>query len=413
VPLSRKVCRMKSYKYIARDASGVRKEGFMEAGYPNDVLAWLREKGLTAISIDEVFVGVKQARRRPRRKRVKSADLAAFCWQLTTMLEGGIPVTIALDTISEDIENLQLRQVLQQVSEKVKKGTPFSDSISEFPKVFNPLFCAMILAGETGGTLPLALRRLAEYLDNRDKLAKKVKGAVAYPVFVLTFIILIVVFIMAFIIPRFRVIFDQIGGKLPAFTQGFMNVYDALRYNLPFIIGISLLIAILLFLTYTKTRKGHYLFSRIALGLPLLGKIFSQAFVVMFCRTMATLLTAGVSVLEVLDILATMTSNDIIKSAVIRTREHIVSGSNIASGMTVAGFFPNMVVKMIQVGEESGSLPKVLDRTSDYYERKVDATVTTAMSLLEPIMIVTVGAIVLVIVIALYLPIFSISAVAK
>jgi len=129
----------------------------------------------------------------------------------------------------------------------------------------------------------------------------------------------------------------------------------------------------------------------------------------MFCRTMATLLIAGVSVLEVLDILATMTNNDIIKSAVIHTREHIVSGSNIASGMAVAGFFPNMVVKMIQVGEESGSLPKVLDRTSDYYERKVDAIVTTAMSLLEPIMIVTVGAIVLIVVLALYLPIFSMS----
>ncbi len=400
---------MISYKYIARDVSGVRKEGFMEAAYPNDVLAWLREKGLTPITIDEVSANARQVRRRARKKRVKSADLAALCWQMTTMLEGGIPITIALDTIAEDIENLQLRQVLQQVSDKVKKGMALSESIAEFPKIFNPLFCAMILAGETGGTLPLALRRLAEYLDNRDKLGKKVKGAVAYPIFVLTFIILMVVFIMAFIIPRFRAIFDQIGGKLPAFTQGFMNVYDVIHYNLAFIIGTILLITIFLVLTYTKTKKGHYLFSKIALSLPLLGKIFSQAFISMFCRTMATLLIAGVSVLEVLDILAAMTTNDIIKSAVKRTREHIVSGSNIASGMTVAGFFPNMVIKMVQVGEESGSLPKVLDRTSDYYERKVDAIITTAMALLEPLMIVVVGSIVLVVVLALYLPIFSMS----
>ncbi len=400
---------MISYKYIARDVSGVRKEGFMEAAYPNDVLAWLREKGLTPITIDEVSSNARQVRRRARKKRVKSADLAAFCWQLTTMLEGGIPITVALDTIAEDIENLQLRQVLNQVSGKVKKGMAFSESIADFPKIFNPLFCAMILAGETGGTMPLALRRLAEYLDNRDKLAKKVKGAVAYPIFVLTFIVLMVIFIMAFIIPRFRVIFDQIGGKLPAFTQGFMNVYDVIHYNLAFIVGTILLITIFLVLTYTKTKKGHYLFSKIALSLPLLGKIFSQAFIAMFCRTMATLLIAGVSVLEVLDILAAMSTNDIIKSAVMRTREHIVSGSNIASGMTVAGFFPNMVIKMIQVGEESGSLPKVLDRTSDYYERKVDAIITTAMALLEPIMIVAVGSIVLVVVLALYLPIFSMS----
>jgi type IV pilus assembly protein PilC len=404
---------MISYKYIARDASGVRKEGFMEAAYPNDVLAWLREKGLTPVSIDEVFVSAKAAKQTARKKRIKSADLAAFCWQLTTMLEGGISITIALDTIAEDIENLQLQHVLKQVSEKMKKGMPFSDSVSEFPKVFNQLFCAMVLAGETGGTLPLALRRLAEYLDNRDKLAKKVKGAIAYPLFVFIFIVLIVIFIMAFIIPRFRIIFDQIGGKLPAFTQGFMNVYDMIRYNLAFIVGTLLLMTIFMVLTYTKTKKGHYLFGRIALRLPLFGKIFSQAFVAMFCRTMATLLIAGVSVLEVLDILATMTSNDVVRSAVIRTREHIVSGSNIASGMTVAGFFPNMVIKMIQVGEESGSLPHVLDRTSDYYERKVDATVTAAMALLEPVMIVTVGMIVLVVVLALYLPIFSISGVNK
>jgi type IV pilus assembly protein PilC len=385
----------------------------MEAGYPNDVLVWLREKGLTPISIDEILVGAKKAQRKSHKKRVRSADLAAFCWQLTTMLEGGIPITTALDTIAEDIENLQLQHVLQEVSTKVKKGTTFTESISDFPKVFNQLFCSMVLAGETGGTLPLALRRLAEYLDNRDKLAKKVKGAVAYPIFVLTFIILIVVFIMAFIIPRFRTIFDQIGGKLPAFTQGFMNVYDILRYNILLIIGAILLITIFLVLAYTKTKKGHYVFSKILLSLPLLGKVFSQAFVAMFCRTMATLLVAGVSVLEVLDILATMTNNDIIKSAVIRTRDHIVSGSNIASGMAVAGFFPNMVIKMIQVGENSGSLPKVLDRTSDYYERKVDSTVSTAMSLLEPIMIVTVGSIVLVIVLALYLPIFSMSEISK
>ena len=404
---------MISYKYIARDASGIRKEGFMEAAYPNDVLAWLREKGLTPISIAEVFGDIKPVRRAARKKRIKSADLAAFCWQLTTMLEGGISITIALDTISEDIENLQLQHVLKQVSEKMKRGMPFSDTVAEFPKVFNQLFCAMILAGETGGTLPLALRRLAEYLDNRDKLVKKVKAAIAYPLFVFTFIILIVIFIMAFIIPRFRIIFDQIGGKLPAFTRGFMNVYDTIRFNLAFIIGTVLLFTIFMVLAYTKTKKGHYLFSKIALGIPLLGKIFSQAFVAMFCRTMATLLIAGVSVLEVLDILASMTSNDIIKSAVIRTREHIVSGSNIASGMTVAGFFPNMVIKMVQVGEESGSLPHVLDRTSDYYERKVDNTVTTAISLLEPIMIVTVGAIVLVVILALYMPIFSISGVQK
>ena len=399
---------MKSYKYIARDSLGVRKEGHLQAAYPNDVVSWLREKGLTPISIKESFVKAKKKQKRTRRKRIKSAELAALCWQLNTMTEGGIAITAALQAISEDIDNLQLQEILQQILEKVQKGQTLSDSIAEYPKIFNKLSCAMILAGETSGNLPDSLRRLAEYFDNRDKLVKKVKGAMAYPIFVFVFIIIIVVFIMAFVVPRFREIFDQIGGELPAFTMAFMNFYDILSSNVLYIIGFT--IATIVFTVFfAKTTKGHYLFSRLALALPLMGKILSQAFVATFCKTMATLLAAGVSVLEVFDILSTMSNNDIIKSAVARTREHIVGGQNLSLSMSETDFFPNMVVKMMQVGEESGSLPKVLERTAIYYERKVDATITAVMGLLEPLMIVVVGAIVLIVVLALYLPIFSMS----
>ena len=252
------------------------------------------------------------------------------------------------------------------------------------------------------------MSKLAEYFESRDKLGKKIKGAMAYPIFVFTFIVLIVVFIMAFIIPRFRTIFDQLGGELPALTRGFMGFYDMLRYNLHFIIGFIVILIVSAVLV-SKTKKGHYLFSRIALVAPLFGKVLNQAFVATFCRTMSTLLAAGVSVLDALDILTGMTGNDIIKSAVIETRKNIVDGANISLSMATAGFFPNMVVKMMQVGEESGSLPTVLERTSNHYERKVDSTITTMMGLLEPIMIVTVGAIVLAVVLALYMPIFTMS----
>ena len=398
---------MKGYQYIARDLSGQRKEGLRQAVSSNDVLSYLREQGFTPIAINEISDGAKKTQQAVCRKRIKSSDLAALCWQLTTMAEGGIPITTALETIAEDIENLQLREILQQLLEKMEKGETLSDSISEYPKVFNRLACAMILAGETGGTLPTSLRRLAEYFDSRDKLGKKVKGAMAYPAFVFIVITLIVVFIMAFIIPRFRIIFDQLGGELPAFTQGFMNFYDAIRHNLVYIIGTLSSLIIFSVLTYRRTQKGHYLFSRIFLALPLLGKVFKQAFIATFCRTMSTLLAAGVSVLEVLDILSEMPTNDIIKSAIMRTREHIVEGCNISMSMATSGFFPGMLVKMVQVGEESGSLPKILDRTAYYYEQKVDSMITTLTALLEPIMIVTVGAIVLVVILALYLPIFS------
>jgi type IV pilus assembly protein PilC len=401
---------MKSYKYIARDLRGTQRKGLAQAVSSNDVLDWLREQGFTPISINEVSGHTAKSWRTIHQKRIKSADLAALCWQLATMLDGGVPVTTAFDTIAEDTANLRLQQVLRQISEKVKKGQPFSESVAEFPKVFNRLSCAIILAGETSGNLADAMGKLAEYFESRDKLGKKIKGAMAYPIFVFTFIVLIVVFIMAFIIPRFRTIFDQLGGELPALTRGFMAFYDMLRYNLHFIIGFIVVLIVSVVLV-SKTKKGHYLFSKIALVAPLFGKVFNQAFVATFCRTMSTLLAAGVSVLDALDILTGMTGNDVIKSAVMETRKNIVDGANISLSMSTAGFFPNMVVKMMQVGEESGSLPKVLEKTSNHYERKVDSTITTMMGLLEPIMIVTVGAIVLAVVLALYMPIFTMSSV--
>jgi len=324
------------------------------------------------------------------------------------MIEGGIPITIALDTIAEDSESSSLQPVLETISEKVKKGESFSDGLAEFPKVFNHLSRALVLAGETSGNMGDALGHLAKYFDSRDRLAKKIKGATAYPIFVMCFITLIIIFIMAFIVPRFKTIFDTLGGELPAFTRGFMGFYDILRYNLIYIIGtIFLLITSCILLR--KTEKGHLFFSKLVLRIPLFGKVLAQAFVATFCNTMSTLLLAGVSVLEVFDVLTGMTDNDVIKSAIVQTKDNIVEGSNISTSMSTTGFFPNMVVKMIQVGEESGSLPRVLEKTSEHYERKVNSTVSTLTSLLEPIMIVSVGAVVSIVVIALYLPIFSMS----
>jgi type IV pilus assembly protein PilC len=399
---------MKSYGYVARDLTGVLKKGSLQAPCSNEVLNQLRKQGFTPISVKEISQVVRKTRQRGRRGRIKSADLATLCWQLATMLQGGIPITTALEIISDDTDNLLLRDILQQLSEKVRKGQPLSDCVAEFPRVFNRLCCAMILAGETSGNLANVVGKLAEYFDNRDKIAKKVKGAMAYPVFVLTFILLIVVFIMAFIVPRFRRIFDQIGGTMPAFTRGFMAFYDTLSHNSLYLLG-AVVFLIVLVVSFTKTPRGHYWLSKTLLKIPIFGKIISYAFVATFCRTTSTLLVAGVSVLDAFNILTGMTDNDIIKSAIAQTKENIEGGSDISSSMSEAGFFPNMVVKMIQVGEESGSTAEVLEKTSEHYERKVDTLVTALMSLLEPVMIVTVGAIVSVIVIALYLPIFTMS----
>jgi type IV pilus assembly protein PilC len=401
---------MKSYTYVARDTGGARRDGMLAANSSNEALEILRHRQLTPTGIQETPVkGVKD--RKAARGRVKSADLGAACWQLSTMLQGGMSITAALDIIAEDTENLQLRRVLQQARSRVSEGRLLSDGLSGSPKIFNRLALAMIVAGETSGDLGQALRALAEHFDGRDRIIKKIRGAIAYPIFVVVLITGIVIGIMTLIVPRFRTIFDQLGGKLPAFTRGFMGFYEVLCHNLPyFLVAAALAVGAGVFLS--RTKGGHRFLSRLVLRAPLFGRLFRESFVAMFCRTIATLLEAGVPVLDALEILRGMATNDMIVSAIARVKQHVTGGSNIALGMAAAGFFPNMVVKMTQVGEESGDLSAILRKTSEHYERKIASTIDAMTSLLEPIMITTIGAVVLVVVIALYLPIFTMSDVA-
>jgi len=400
---------MQTYQYIAKDSKGQRKEGVYSASAVTDVVSWLREQGLTAIAVDQI---VREAKPKPHpimSRRIKSADLSAFCWQLATMIEGGVPITDAIASIRQDTANSSLEFILGRIFEKLTHGQTLAAAIEEFPNVFNVMSRAIILAGESSGTLALSLRRLGEYYDSRDKLKKKVQMATAYPIFVLCFVVVIVVVIMTFIVPRFRAIFAQFKGELPAFTKAFISFYDLVRLNAVYVIGLIILVTVLLTSFIKFTKVGHSAFSRFVLRIPILGGIISQAFVVTLCRTMSTLLSSGVSVLDVFDILAGMTKNDVIKNAVLKAKKHIVEGTRISYAMADAGFFPNVVVKMVDVGEKSGSISQVLDRTATYYERKVDAAISTLMTLLEPIMIITVGAIVLTVAIALYLPIFKMS----
>jgi type IV pilus assembly protein PilC len=401
---------MKTFKYVARDLAGEKKEGLKQASSSGDVLSFLREQQFIPVFIEEVQEALKRKEKRhSRRRHINSGDLSTFCWQFSTMIEGGISITVALETIAEDLENAYFRDVLRDVSESINKGESFLGGVAKYPDVFNHLSRAIILAGESSGSLANAVRRLAVYYENRDKLAKKVKAAIAYPIFIVCFIIVVIAVIMTFIIPRFQTMFEQFGNKLPPFTVAFMGVYNVLRVNIIFfLVGLFIFVAAMI-LIYTKTAWGHRFFSKLSLRLPLFGRIFRQSFIAIYCRTMSTLLGAGVSVLEVFDILAEMSKNDVIKDAITGTKQRVVEGQGIASSMSKTTFFTNMVIKMTQVGEESGSMTDVLDKTADYYDRRVEATIQTVMSLIEPIMIIVIGSIVLVIVIALYLPIFSIS----
>ncbi len=399
---------MANYKYEAWDAQGNRVAGLRKAVSEEDILHWLRGQNLTPVSLHAILTEAAKKEKPVRYKKVRSSDLANFSWQLSVMLSGGLSITLALETISIDMDNRYLGTVVTRITDGIREGKTFAETIREFPHVFNPLACSIILAGETGGSLPASLQRLATYYDNRDKFARKVRGAITYPIFVVGFIILVIVVMMTFIIPQFRKIFEGMGSSLPMFTKAFMGVYDAIVNNLFF--GLLLIIGIVTgFYLYQRTQAGHGALSKLMLRLPFVGKILTQAFFAMFCRTLSTLLNSGVTILEAFGILSGMTNNEVMRTAIMSTRKRIIEGANVSSSMASSGFFHNVVIKMTQIGEESGSLPDVLDKTADYYERRVDSLVTTMLTLLEPILIISVGMIVLVTVLALYLPIFYIS----
>jgi type IV pilus assembly protein PilC len=399
---------MESFIYTARDLSGDEQKGRMRAESEHAVYARLNADGLVPVKVAPASKKVATSLTFGNDRKVKSGELSAFCWQFATMIEGGVLITEAIDTVSEDIENPSFKRVLAEVSDQIKKGQSLSMSISKYPKVFNKLFRAMIVAGESSGSMHVILERLATYFENKDKFDKKLQGALAYPMFTLAFVFVILIVMMTLIIPKFRLIFDSMGDKLPPFTKAFLGFYDNAASNIGYIIAITAIVTGA-GIVYNKTREGHTKLCALLLKMPLFGPLNVQAFVTTFCRTMATLLSAGVSIIDAFDILSDMTNNDVIRNAILRSKERMIEGTSIHGALEGNDFFPNMVTRMVQVGEKTGSLPKSMDRASNFYESKMDATITTMLNLLGPAVIVVVGAIVLVIVIALYLPIFTMS----
>jgi type IV pilus assembly protein PilC len=397
---------MKTFEYTAWDAHGNCREGLRQANTQEEILSALREENLTPMSVVERVSENARKAAQVRGRKIRSQELSSFCWQLGTMISGGLPIITAIETIGSELPNRYFEYILKDVSERLQQGQPFYEILQNYPKVFNKLTCAMVQAGETGGTLTACLQQLAEYYENRDKLVRKVRGALMYPIFVVVFIIGIIITLMTVIIPRFSTLFEQFKGKLPAFTRGFIGVYNFLTNNAMYIL---LAIAVLITTTVvmSRTKNGARFLSRLSLKIPLIGQIRKMAFVSQFCKTLSTLLSSGVSLMDAFVILAGMTDNEFFHDGVINTRERIVEGLSISKSMEITGFFPNVAVKMVQIGEQSGSLSSVLEKTSQYYEKQVEGLISTMLAVLEPLLIVIVGGIVLAVVLAMYLPIFS------
>ena len=400
---------MKTYEYVAWDSTGDCKQGVRSAESEEQMLSLLREDQLTPVSISEIVVMAKGPKGVVAGRRIKAQDLSAFCWQLGTMIGGGLPITTAIITIADEMPNRSFELILKDIAGRLERGESLADSVAVHEKVFGRLGCAMIVAGETSGSLTNSLQRMAEYYENRDKLVRKVRGALAYPMFVVGFVVVIIIAMMTLIIPRFSMMFEQLGTKkLPAFTRGFMAVYESLMHNFPLILVVVVLTVVGL-MAYSKTKSGHKNLCGLLLKIPIFGKIIQMAFVATFCKVLGTLLASGVSVIDAFSILAGMTRNDILTQGVLATRDRLMKGISISKSMESAGFFPGVAVKMVHIGEESGSLATVLEKTSEYYARKVELLIGSLLGLMEPILIVSVGSIVLVVLLAMYMPIFSMS----
>lgn len=345
-------------------------------------------------------------------RKVKTKQLVIFTRELATLLSAGLPLLKSLSTLRDQLESGLLKETVASVALDVERGDSFSEALSKHPRVFPKLFVNMVRAGEVGGVLEGILKRLVDFLEKQQRLYGKVKSALMYPVFVLTMAVLILILLLVFVIPTFTKMFADLGEALPLATRSLIAISSAFRYRWWVII---LVIAGFIFL-YRMLARGPAVKARIdrlKLHLPLFGPLIQKVVIARFSRTMGTLLTSGVPILTALEIMRDATGNEVIASAIDKVHSSIKEGESVARPLEESGVFPSMVVKMVNVGEETGELDSMLIKVADTYEEEISETVSGLTSLLEPVLIVVLGLIVGFIVIAMFLPLFTLSKLIK
>jgi type IV pilus assembly protein PilC len=339
--------------------------------------------------------------------RVRQKHLTAFTRQFATLLNAGLPIVRSIDILFSQLAPGLLKDAVGGVKEDVESGSSLSESLSHHPYVFDKLFVNMVRAGESGGVLDEILARLAEYREKAQKLQQRITGALIYPAAVMTIAGLILSFIMIFIVPRFEQMFKELDVQLPLCTRALMTVARAM-FDWWFLFAFAPVLIYVAYNLFVRTAAGRLLVDRVKLRLPVFGQINSKSATARFCRTLGTLVQSGVPILDALNIIKNATGNTVVAAAVESIHASIREGDSIAEPMRYSGVFDELVVNMVQVGEETGELDKMLVKIADTYEDEVDTLVGALMSLLEPIMIVGMGLIVGFIVISLFLPLISI-----
>ncbi|MBN1478439.1 type II secretion system F family protein [Candidatus Sumerlaeota bacterium] len=392
---------MPTFQYVARDPGGRSITGSHDAADPAVVARFLRDKGLTPTTIEEIRS--RRRRRKLKRGKIKIDDLVIVSRQLATMIRAGLPLLEVLNILGEQVEKLTMKDVLGKVERDVQGGSSLTEALAKHPQAFSQFFVSMVRAGEASGMLDTILDQVAIYLEKVASIQRKVKSAVIYPAVVSVVAIGITAFLMVKVVPVFKDIFDGFGAKLPLTTAWTIAISDFMRDHY---ILLALLVGGIAFglWQWGKTRTGRWRIDSFKLVMPVFGPIFLKVAIAKFSRTLGVLMRSGVNILSALDITAKTAGNVVIEDAVLRTKSSIQSGESIAKPLTDSGVFPPMVTRMIDVGERTGALDPMLNKIADFYEDQVDAAVAGLTSLIEPLLICFLGVVVGFIVISMFLP---------
>jgi type IV pilus assembly protein PilC len=374
----------------------------LEVSNKGDVLAHLHRQKMIPVSVREKEKGITL----PFGGGVSTRDIVIFTRQFATMINSGLPLVQSLDILAEQTENQTLRKVIQEVLYDVESGNTLADALSRHPKVFTELYTNMVAAGEAGGILDTILLRLATFLEKNDALRRKIKGAMIYPGVILTVAVVAVAILLIFVIPTFQNMFEAAGIPLP-FPTRVVIAMSAFLQSYWWAVGVGIIGLIFLIRQVYKTDGGRLALDKSLLNMPIIGDLQRKAAVARFTRTLGTLVSSGVSILEGLEITAKTAGNRVIHDAVMGSRASIAGGETIAGPLKESGVFPPMVVQMINVGEQTGGLDEMLSKIADFYDEEVDASVEALISAMEPIMIVVLGCVVGGMIVAMYLPIFD------
>jgi len=397
---------MPFFEWKGRSVSGEIRSGVIEAPNAQIVEVYLRRLNIIPIKIQQK----KESGFHLRLKRVKDKELALFTRQFATVLEAGLAIVKALETLAMQQKNPYFKEVLTDIKRGVEGGSSISDAMANYPKVFDNLYLQMVRSGEASGNLDLVLKRLATYLEKIISLKSKIKHAMIYPSVIIFVTIVVVSIIMLYVIPKFAELFKEAGQQLPLPTQILISISHNFKYFFGFFL-LAFIGSIIGIKYYRRSEKGKYNTDKILLRLPLLGELFQKAAISRIARTLANLIGAGVPLLQALTIAGETSGNKVYEKAMEDIRINVSAGHTIADPMFFTGVFPYMVVEMVRIGELSGNLEEMLTKVADFYEEEVDRTVQTLSTLIEPILLIVLGVIIGAILIALYLPIFQLGGV--